>query len=388
MAERIFLHIGTPKTGTTFLQTILWGNRQALAEQGLLVPGKRRAEHLWASRAVRGETKWASQPAQAPGAWDRIVQAARQWPGSVIVSHEFFGAASESQARTAVDALAPAEVHLIVTARECVGMLTSRWQEWVKNGSRGPLSSYGGSTSDDPLYVWDWRTMDVAEVLSRWGTQVPPERVHVIPLPTKDAPPDELLRRFAKVVGFSVDGLDTSAGYPNQSLGVASVELLRRVNAHLMPAFAAGYDRGRWIRGYLAQGKMVPLGGNRFGPDGAQLAALRDRSDRTIDFIKRHGFDVVGDLSELATPASLPKRRHPDEVTDSELLDVATKTIAAMLDDVRRLTDERDSLRRTLKSEQQRPASPGGRSLWRRLIPMRLGSRRDSPEVSSGRARR
>ena len=32
---RVFLHIGEPKTGTTFLQQVLWGNRAELAASAL-----------------------------------------------------------------------------------------------------------------------------------------------------------------------------------------------------------------------------------------------------------------------------------------------------------------------------------------------------------------
>ena len=31
MAARVFLHIGLPKTGTTYLQSVLWGSKAALA---------------------------------------------------------------------------------------------------------------------------------------------------------------------------------------------------------------------------------------------------------------------------------------------------------------------------------------------------------------------
>ena len=40
MAERVFLHIGGPKCGTTYLQTVLWSNKPRLAEAGVLRPGR------------------------------------------------------------------------------------------------------------------------------------------------------------------------------------------------------------------------------------------------------------------------------------------------------------------------------------------------------------
>jgi len=49
MATQVFLHIGLPKTGTTYLQSVLWGAKGALAKDGYLLPGKGHREHLWAA---------------------------------------------------------------------------------------------------------------------------------------------------------------------------------------------------------------------------------------------------------------------------------------------------------------------------------------------------
>ncbi|MEZ5191998.1 MAG: hypothetical protein R2734_05500 [Nocardioides sp.] len=53
------------------------------------------------------------------------------------------------------------------------------------------------------------------------------------------------------------------------------------------------------------------------------------------------GYDVVGDLAALEPP-DLTGRRHPSEVTDSELLTAAVSAIAALTTDVRARTRERD----------------------------------------------
>ena len=46
---RVLLHIGLPKTGTTYLQQVVWGNRDRLASDGILLPGFGHREHLWAA---------------------------------------------------------------------------------------------------------------------------------------------------------------------------------------------------------------------------------------------------------------------------------------------------------------------------------------------------
>ena len=40
MARRVYVHVGLPKTGTTYLQHMLWESREALAADGVLFPGE------------------------------------------------------------------------------------------------------------------------------------------------------------------------------------------------------------------------------------------------------------------------------------------------------------------------------------------------------------
>src|SRR3954452_8592120 len=122
MAARVFLHVGLPKTATTYLQTILWGNKDLLAQQGILLPGPERRFHYWCSRLVREEANFLERANERKrGAWDEVRADIEAWPGTALVSHEFFGAATAEQAATMVEQLSPAELHLVVTAREPLG---------------------------------------------------------------------------------------------------------------------------------------------------------------------------------------------------------------------------------------------------------------------------
>src|SRR3954451_11254548 len=153
MARRVFLHIGLPKTGTSYLQTILWSHRAELRAAGLLVPGRERRDHLWASLVVRDDPRVERRNARAPSSWAVLLEETAAWDRDVVVSHEFFCAASPEQARRAVEALAPAEVHLVLTAREPLGLFTSSWQESLKNKGTTRIEDYGRTESDDPLEV-------------------------------------------------------------------------------------------------------------------------------------------------------------------------------------------------------------------------------------------
>ena len=99
MAARVYLHVGLPKTATTYLQTILWANREALENQGVRLPGHSRRAHLWASRVIRDHPAATEEASpHQHGAWDRLRADVAEWQGTALISHEFFAAASTEQA--------------------------------------------------------------------------------------------------------------------------------------------------------------------------------------------------------------------------------------------------------------------------------------------------
>jgi hypothetical protein len=360
VARRVFFHIGLPKTGTTYLQTMMWHNRAELARQGVLLPGESSRQHLWASGVVREDPHLARRSPEAEHAWDLLVQQINAWDGTAIVSHEFFAAASAEQAVRAAGALGGAEVHVVVTARELLSLVTARWQEFVKNGSTVPIDDYPVSERPGPTDDWGWSTLDLSDVLGRWGAWLPHERVHVLTLPRPDEPRETLWLRFCDLVGIDPTTCESTDEGHNESLGVVQVELLRRVNAKLT-GFGAPVDRGNWIRGYLAQDKLVPRGGERFWPSEDRVVELCERGNRIADDITAAGYDVIGDVQVLRPPAEVPERRHPDSVTDAEALDAAATLVADMLTDVRMLTRQGRAQRERIERLQQRSSSLSSR---------------------------
>jgi hypothetical protein len=367
MTRQVYLHIGLPKTGTTFLQDALWANKSALGERGVLVPGRHHRRHLLASLDLREDPKLARRPGDVAHPWQDLVEEILAWDGqSAVVSHEFFAAASEAQVRRALESFPDIELHVIITARDMVSLGLSRWQEWVKNGGRGGIDVYPGTDDYDPTDEWGWGSFDLAAILDRWGSVIPHERIHVLPM-VPGARAEDLWKRCVDVLGVEADGLPAPEEHRNRSLGVVEVELLRRVNARLEGFTSAG-DRGHWIRGYLGQGHVIPRSDERFRPGDATLQTLRDRAERSIEMLREGGYDVRGDLASLAGEAPSAGLRHPDDVSDGELVAAAAQTIAAMLQDVRSLTRERQRLQRDLE---RRPILPPARvsvsGFWSRL---------------------
>ena len=90
MARRVFLHVGTAKSGTSFLQDLWWRHRDELRGRGLLLPGARR-DHFAAAAVVKGMTAVVETLVDRErDAWRRLVEEARHWPGDVLLTNEHF----------------------------------------------------------------------------------------------------------------------------------------------------------------------------------------------------------------------------------------------------------------------------------------------------------
>ena len=356
MARKVFIHIGLPKTGTTYLQTLLWNNRDALRQQGLLLPGRNSRQHMWASAVVREDPHLHRRGPAALRSWDGLVKRVNDWSGTALINHEFFAGASAEQAAAAIARFEGAEVHLVVTARDMLTLVTGYWQEFVKHGFEATLDHFPELDSEEAADEWGWSTLDIGGVLGRWGRTVKPERVHVLVVPPSSAPRERLWHEYAGLLGIDSSALDLSGSRRNESLGVVEVELLRRINdqIELRGDLRSALDRGVWRRDYLALGKLVPRGGDRYWPSESRVAEIRDRGNRAVTMIREQGFDVIGDLALLAVPEELPERRHPDRVTDEEMLEAATATIASMLSDVRSLHDENKRLEELVEVRSRR----------------------------------
>jgi hypothetical protein len=360
MAAKVFLHLGLPKTGTTYLQTVMWADRERMRAQGVLLPGRERRDHLWSTRIIREDPNLPTYEERVRESWGVLRQEIAAWDGTALISHEFFAGAAPEQARRMVAELAPAEVHVVVTAREPVGLYSGGWQESLKNRDARTMTEFAeAEVSENPMSVWNWRTLDLRLVLERWSQAVPADRVHVLPLPPPGSPRELLWQRFAGLVGLDPDSFDLSPTFPNESMGVAEAETLRRVNLHLKDEdFERPFDRGVYIRTFLADERLATRDGERYWPTDAILAECRERAAAAVAHVEAAGYDVIGDLHDLLVPDELPTRRSVDSVTEAEVAEVATALVGRMLHDVRRIRTERNELRRRLEEEQARP-SPG-----------------------------
>jgi len=336
---RVFLHIGEPKTGTTFLQQVMWGNRAALKAQGLVLPGHHPQDHFRASQDLRGIEKLASDPAGSwTGEWDILATQARQAPGTAVISHELFSAADEQQAERAVTSLSPAEVHLVLTVRDMASLLPAEWQETVKHRSARGWEDWLGdvidseSVSPDRRQWWFWRVHDTQAILALWSRFLPAGRIHVITMPPPGAGPGVLWDRFAGLVGLDPAAADLSCARPNASLGTPETEFLRRLNQAL-PAEVPDWFYMWTVKEGVAHRALAsrPRQGRLVLPAGREAWA-KEQGEALIGGLSASGYDIIGDLGDLRPrPAGGAPAASPGAVPDAAVLDAAVEAAAALV---------------------------------------------------------
>jgi len=331
---QIYLHIGPPKTATTFIQDIIWGNRPVLASQGIHLVGAKGEGHFLAAMDLRRKPLARYEDPRIAGSWDNLAAAAhRVKSGKALISHEYFAAANaEHIARLTAD-LEGADLHIVYTARDLGRQLPAVWQETLKNRSTLTFDLFLDHTLDPdrskrrPHHFW--AAHDTLAVLERWSVASSPERVHVLTAPAPGATSPDLWSRFATAVGADTDELDMSVARSNTSLSRAEAEVLRMVNAALPEDLPwPSYQRLVKRRFNQVANQQQPRGDRIRVPHRYREMVLEE-SARTQKGLAEAGYHLIGDLSDLEVPDNAFGSNDP--LPAEQIADAATGLLAHVL---------------------------------------------------------
>ena len=325
MAQQVVLHVGSMKSGTSYLQSLLFANQELLADRGVLVPGRRWRDQVAAVSDVLDRARVARAPEE--GAWQRLVEGVLAWEGTALVSMEWLGVAGPRKVAEVVQSFPAGSVRVVVTARDLNRQIPAMWQESLKNGRTVPFERYVAAVRDQegPGRAF-WREQTVGAMCQRWADAVGVEHLRLVTVPRPGAPRDTLWRRFAEAVGVEADGT-TEPETANPSLGAASVEVLRRVN-ELVEDLPYG-DYAPVVKHRLAKGV---LGARRQDEPALGLDVpdwLPERSERMVTRLRELGVPVIGDLEDLR-PVAVPGVR-PADVPAAQQLDAAVAGLEGLV---------------------------------------------------------
>lgn len=387
--RRLTLHIGTPKSGTTHLQARLRAARAELRGAGVLYPG---ADHpprgglnqQGAMYAVAPpEVHWATPVVRANGArqLERLRTELDRHPGHALVSAEVLASFTREAIPILLDALGypPDSVRVVITARDAGRLLTSAWQENVKNGATQAMVDYLASIAvqrsggESPF----WRAYGLPRLVERWAAVVGMANVVLVTVPSSTASPtapgsrprttdlipaqasgrpgsgsrlarppgprrpapggEDLWSRYTRACWLPSIAAPPPARRQEQNLSLSGsqVELLRQVNL-ILDQEQVPHPERQVLRSHLLQAWMGSAagGGAPLGLDPEWLPTLRlwASDDRAaLDIQHEQGLHLVGTLDDLdpspvlAVPGSPPPR-----VTD------AAADLLAVLRDLRR----------------------------------------------------
>lgn len=335
MADRVYVHIGLPKTGTSYLQQTLWRSRHDLARAGVLVPGESHRVQRFAVWDLLGRRLRGVHQPRVPGSWQRLVEDGRAWPGrQVMVSDDLLVHARPGHVRRIVRAFAPAEVHVVVTVRDLARVICSMWQQELSKGRTWPWAEFLAAVRDPEhgaatAGVAFWLRYDLQKVLDVWRTAVPPERVHIVVVPPAGSPPTELLERFAAATGLDAAGLTPAPAEANPSVGMAETELLRRLNE----ALHGRLNERQYL--HVMRQALKPALRRRTRPitlPATEHGWVTERSKEIVEMLHAEPYDVIGDLDDLIPRQRLDNAESPDEVSDAEIAQAAVSALSSTVE--------------------------------------------------------
>lgn len=360
----VYLHIGAPKTGTTYVQDRLTRNAASLASHGVLLPTANRFVpadlfHFRAALDVLGQD-WGGAPGHADGAWGTMVKRVRRSSGTVVISHEIFApAAADRVARIVADLTrdGDTELHIVYSARDLGRQLPAAWQESVKQGRKWSFARFLDRVEKGT--TWFVKAFDLPTVLGRWGAGLPPGNVHVVTVPQRDAlkrDKDLLWRRMCESFAIDPAWAPETTRRTNTSLGIPETQLLRELNRRMQRAVRREAAFDELVREMLAHDKLMgrktlPV---RLAPDRFDWA--EQQTEGWLDWLKGSGVDLIGDLDDLrpVRPPAGETWINPDQVRPKQAFHAAVEALAAMTAEAARRPDpDRQGLARLRSRAEQ-----------------------------------
>ncbi|RYE79293.1 MAG: hypothetical protein EOO74_03945 [Myxococcales bacterium] len=341
MATKVLVHVGAPKTGTSFVQDLLFRHREELLADGILYPADRFDAHFLAALDLM-QLRWGGLEQEAIGRWDALAQQVRDHDGVAIISHEILGRANRLQVARALESFGDAEIHIVMSARDLARQIPAEWQENVKHRREltyaSFLSALRSPERDREIAQWFWAVQEVPDVLARWGDTLPKDQVHLITVPAPGAPPETLWHRFAGVLGIDTDRYRPDDEPANASLGAAEAAMIRRLNEELNGVLPNHHYR-TYVREHL-----VHRGLSKDGKSARLVLPAdvhdwaRELSRSWVAEVALRGYQVTGELDDLL-PGEAGEFVDPDHPDESLVSDAAIRALARTLQETGRLRD-------------------------------------------------
>lgn len=326
MAEKVIIHVGFPKTGTTALQASLFQAQSDLETQFIIYnPPWNNAHHRAAWSLIEYVFGWNAKGGSSTpkNVWTKFVNQVNSTNGTVLISSEFFIKANSVQINRIKNEINAKNVEIIFTLRPFAKILPSRYQQSLKKGMKWSyeewLKKVFESESMTPSLEFATKNpfmVDYAETISLWANTFGLQNVKLVL--TDEANPENLYRRFEEATGISKDTLKTAKTKKlNRSLTLSEANILREVNKRRPKKWKWGQYR-YFIRGNFV--KYLSDNPSKF-PNDPKLQLPKS----VLPFIETYALDQIQKIKDLGVIIlGNPAELHVDNSGNIENLDSGT----------------------------------------------------------------
>lgn len=303
MAEKLILHIGFHKTGTTAIQASLFAAQARLADYGIVYPARASHGAAWSLNAkVWG---WANRGGRLTpqSKWKKFVRKANAAKGTFLASSEFFAEIDEQKISKIKTEIKATDYRVIFTIRPLAKMLASSYQQYLKYGLKANYEHWLHEMLDEPgsskMTPSFWRRNFHGQEILKWAKAFGPENVTVIVV--DETQPDFMYQAFADYLRLP-DGLLTKQETGgNRSLTAEEATMLQQLNKQF-PKNRLWDDYSIFIRQTAIRAltdKPAPESGTKLLTPQWAITAAESHTQKSIDQISAAGVAVIGNLDSL-----------------------------------------------------------------------------------------
>jgi len=352
----VYAHIGASDDRATHIQQVLWSNRERLDGDHILLPGQRRRQQGDAARALN---RWSGGD-PVPDAWLKIADEIMTSRHRVsMLSQELLCCLDGQQIDAFKSPLGERQVKVVLTTQDVARLIPEQWQSALRQGKAWTLTEYShavaglaGRGARHPAYQHFWKREDHGGIVRRWVQAVGAGNVTVVTAPPSDPDLEGLWRRFCSATELDPDRYPTKR-VRSTSLGAASAEVLRRLNATEVIEALPHQDYANEVDGRLARHVLDARRAEE--PELTLPTEQRDwageKAEEIIAEIKALGVTVIGSLDDLRPTSITQQYQAPEVLPDDVLLAAAMDALGAFAVEHGKRRDDVKSKKRAAKAK-------------------------------------
>lgn len=324
MADRIVLHAGFHKSGTTALQHAFDANKRSLRKRGVIYPpNPGRAHHRAAWGLIERVWGWRENGGKLVSikSWNALTRQVRKSPGTVLISSEFFTEAKDHHVAKAKKDLGAVPTTIVFTVRPFAKILASSYQQFLKFGVKVRFEEWlehvFTNRSDSKVTPTFWNRVQLDEIVERWGKHFGAENVIVIL--ADESKPEFIFQEFARILEVPEDALPIPEIGGNRSMTLEETELLYQINN--IYERSEGWEQYRalirdgYVR-YLADHTRAEPNAERLRTPEWAVEEARRINHRQFQRLQEMNIEIRGDLEGFVeAPVLTGEYQVPEKIT-------------------------------------------------------------------------